>query len=155
VQVVARAFYALHDSRTPVIWAVVAVAANIGLMLWLVGPMGVSGLALALSISSVIEVGGLLWQLHRRLGSIDLGGIGRAALLATLAATLAGLVMLAGLELVTAAAPGLLTGGLTRIGVLLVLGGAGTLAYLGGSVLLRIEELPRTWQLLRRLRPGS
>lgn len=155
VQVVARAFYALHDSRTPVIWAVVAVAANIGLMLWLVGPMGVSGLALALSISSVIEVGGLLWQLHRRLGSIDLGGIGRAALLATLAATLAALVMLAGLELVTTAAPGLLTGGLTRIGVLLVLGGAGTLAYLGGSVLLRIEELPRTWQLLRRLRPGS
>jgi putative peptidoglycan lipid II flippase len=152
VQVVARAFYALHDSRTPVIWAVVAVVANVILMLWLVGPMGVSGLALALSASSVIEVVGLLWQLHRRLGSIHALSIVRAALLASVASVAAGLVMLAGLRLVTAVAPGLLAGTLIRIVMLAVLVGSGGLVYVIVSRLLRIEELPWIWQLLRRTR---
>ncbi len=152
VQVVARAFYALHDSRTPVVWAVVAVAVNVVLMLWLVGPMGVSGLALALSGSAVIEVLGLLWQLHRRLGSIDAPAIGRAALLASVASIAAGLTMLAGLRLVTAAAPGLLVGALSRLVLLAGLVGSGALVYVAVSRLLRIEELPRIWQLVRRTR---
>lgn len=152
VQVVARAFYALHDSRTPVTWAVVAVVANVILMLWLVGPMGVSGLALALSGSSVIEVLGLLWQLHRRLGSINAPAIVRAALLASVASAAAGLVMLAGLRLVTSLAPGLLAGTLVRIVMLAGLVGSGGLVYIIVSRLLRIEELPWIWQLLRRTR---
>lgn len=155
VQVVARAFYALHDSVTPVVWAVVAVGLNILLMLWLVGPMGVSGLALALSVSSIVEVLGLVWALHRRLGSIGSAGIARAATLATVAAALSSLVMFLGLRGIEVAAPGLLSGGLTRIVVLAVLGGAGLLVFLGAAWALRVEELSRTWALLRSRRAGG
>ncbi len=155
VQVVARTFYALHDSTTPVIWAVVAVVVNVALMLWLVGPMGISGLALALSLSSVVEVVGLVWVLHRRLGSIELGSIARGAGLATVAAVVGAAVMFLGLQAVGTAAPGLLQGGLTRIGVLAVLASAGIVTYLASSLVLRIDELPRTWQLIRRRRRRS
>ena len=71
VHVLTRAFYAMQDTRTPVAWAIVAVAINVPLMALLVGPMGVEGLALALSISSVLEVIGLLWYLRRRIESVD------------------------------------------------------------------------------------
>jgi putative peptidoglycan lipid II flippase len=152
VQVVARAFYAMHDSVTPVIWAVVAVGLNVLLMLWLVGPMGVSGLALALSLSSIVEVLGLVWALHRRLGSIGSAGIARAAILATLAAALSSLVMFLALRAIEVAAPGLLSGGLTRIVVLVVLGGAGLLVFLGAARAMRVEELSRAWTLLRSRR---
>ena len=52
VHLLTRAFYAMQDTRTPVLWAIVAVAINVPLMAWLVGPMGVEGLALARWISS-------------------------------------------------------------------------------------------------------
>ncbi len=71
VHVLARAFYAMQDTKTPVAWAIMAVAINVPLMALLVGPMGVEGLALALSISSVLEVIGLLWFLRRRIESVD------------------------------------------------------------------------------------
>ena len=71
VHVLTRAFYAMQDTRTPVTWAIVAVAINVPLMVLLVGPMGVDGLALALSISAVIEVIGLLWNLRGRLEGIE------------------------------------------------------------------------------------
>ena len=44
----------------PVLWAIIAVAINVPLMALLSGPMGVEGLALALSISASLEVIGLL-----------------------------------------------------------------------------------------------
>ena len=150
VQVVARAFYALHDSTTPVVWAVVAVVVDVGLMLWLINPMGISGLALALSLSAVVEVLGLIWMLHRRLGSLELGSITRAAALASVAAAAGGAVMFLGLRAIAAAAPPLLQGGLTRIVVLAVLAGAGMFAYLASARVLRVDELPRTWELLQR-----
>ena len=61
----------MQDTWTPVVWAVVAVVANIVLMLVLVDPMGVEGLALALSVSATIEVVGLLVALRQRLGTLD------------------------------------------------------------------------------------
>src|SRR5207249_93002 len=66
VPILARAFYALQDTATPVLWAIVTVALNIPLMVWLVGPMGVGGLALALSVTASLEVLGLLWALRGR-----------------------------------------------------------------------------------------
>ena len=43
VHTLTRAFYAMQDTRTPVTWAIIAVAVNVPLMVWLVGPMGVRG----------------------------------------------------------------------------------------------------------------
>ena len=90
VHVLARAFYAMQDTRTPVTWAIVAVAVNVPLMVLLVGPMGVEGLALALSISALIEVTGLLWSLRTRLEGIEGRSILWSLVRALLAAFAAG-----------------------------------------------------------------
>jgi putative peptidoglycan lipid II flippase len=152
VHVLARAFYALQDTRTPVTWAIVAVAINVPLMILLVGPMGVEGLALALSISSVLEVVGLLWSLRARLDSIEGGEIARAVIRAGSAASVAALVMLGGLLLLDAGFGESLDDPVARIAALAGLVAAGMLAFVGASLALRSPELTQLRGVLRRRR---
>jgi putative peptidoglycan lipid II flippase len=141
VHVLTRAFYAMQDTRTPVAWAVIAVAINIPLMAVLVGPMGIEGLALALSISATLEVLGLLLSLHRRIESIEGAAIAAATVRAAVGAGAAALVMLGGLRLTEASAPGLLGDPIGRVVVLVALVAAGGLAFLAVSFLVRSPEL--------------
>jgi putative peptidoglycan lipid II flippase len=150
VHVLARAFYAMQDTWTPVIWAVVAVVANIVLMLVLVEPMGVEGLALALSISATLEVAGLLVALRRSLGTID-GRFLLASVARSSAATVAAAVaMLATLFALDAALPALSDGAMGRLMTLLVPAAAGGLAYLAAAYMLRAHELVVLRRLYRR-----
>ena len=141
VHVLTRAFYAMQDTRIPVLWAVIAVAINVPLMAILSGPMGVEGLALALSISASLEVIGLALALRRRIDSIDEGTILRSALRSALAAGTASLVMLGGLSVAQEWFGSLLANGLGRVLVLLVLAAAGTAVYLLAAMVLRSDEL--------------
>jgi putative peptidoglycan lipid II flippase len=152
VHVLTRAFYAMQDTKTPVAWAVVAVAINIVLMAALVGPMGVEGLALALSISAVLEVIGLLWSLRRRIDSIEGGEILRSLLRAGVAALAAALLMFGGLAVVEPTVGGLLDNPVGRLIVLLVLAAAGSAIYLVVAAALRSPELVQLWSILRRSR---
>jgi putative peptidoglycan lipid II flippase len=152
VHVLTRAFYAMQDTKTPVAWAVVAVAINIVLMAALVGPMGVEGLALALSIPAVLEVIGLLWSLRRRIDSIEGGEILRSLLRAGVAALAAALLMFGGLAVVEATVGGLLDNPVGRLIVLLVLAAAGSAIYLVVAAALRSPELVQLWSILRRSR---
>jgi putative peptidoglycan lipid II flippase len=52
IAVLARAFYALKDTKTPVLAALGAVVANVVLANLLVGPFGLNGLAAAIAISA-------------------------------------------------------------------------------------------------------
>ncbi|MDO9082399.1 MAG: murein biosynthesis integral membrane protein MurJ [Humidesulfovibrio sp.] len=62
------AFYALGDTRTPVLVASLCVAVNI-LLGWALMPhLAHAGLALAVSVSSALNVALLSWLLRRRLG---------------------------------------------------------------------------------------
>ncbi len=71
VETVTRAFYAMHDTRTPVIAAVVTIGANI-LLSWYLSPrLGIGGLALSISITTTLEMLILLTVLTRRTGSFD------------------------------------------------------------------------------------
>ena len=67
IEVLSRGFYALGDTRTPVAFAVGSMILNLVLAAILVGPLGVGGLALALSIAAIVEAGLLLITLHGRL----------------------------------------------------------------------------------------
>ena len=71
VQIVARAFYSMQDTRTPVIVGVIAVAAGIAACLGLRGPMGESGLGLGLAISNLTNAILLIIILRKRLNGID------------------------------------------------------------------------------------
>ncbi len=154
VHVLTRAFYAMQDTRTPVAWAVVAVIVNVVLMLVLVEPMGVEGLALAISISATVEVIGLLIALRVRLGGLDgrllMTSFGRSAV----ATVVASVVMLAIYLALTAAMPDLADRSLGRLVTLLIPAGLGAFAYLGTALILRAPELAVLRRLWRRRVPA-
>jgi putative peptidoglycan lipid II flippase len=150
VHLLTRAFYAMQDTRTPVIWAIIAVAINVPLMVWLVGPMGVEGLALALSISAVLEVIGLLWALRNRIESVEDGEVLRSTGRSAIAAGAAALLMLGGLTLIRQWVPGLLEGGLTRLLAVAALTAAGGGIYLLVASALRSPEIALLRSLLAR-----
>ncbi|MBI3760791.1 MAG: murein biosynthesis integral membrane protein MurJ [Chloroflexi bacterium] len=77
VEIVSRAFYALHNTRTPVAIGAAAMTLNVILSLLfsrLFAANGLSphgGLALANSIATALEMIGLLWLIARRLGGLE------------------------------------------------------------------------------------
>jgi putative peptidoglycan lipid II flippase len=152
VHVLNRSFYAMQDTRTPVTWAVIGVAVNVPLMLWLVGPMGVEGLALALSLTTLLEVGGLLFWLRRRIDTFEERDVLRSAARSAVAAGAAALLMLGGVTLAREWAPALLDNPLSR---LLALGGltaAGGAIYLLVASALGAPEIAQMRSLLSRRR---
>ncbi len=70
VEVLTRAFYAMHDTRTPVIAGLVIIGINVTLSWVLVEPLGHAGLALSLALTTGIEACILIEALSRRLGGI-------------------------------------------------------------------------------------
>jgi putative peptidoglycan lipid II flippase len=71
VKIASPSFYSLQDARTPMIVSVIAIAANLGLNLWLNALMGFRGLALGSAIAANVNAVLLLWLLSRRLGGVD------------------------------------------------------------------------------------
>ncbi len=69
-KILTQGFYAMKDTKTPVITAALALGINIVLNLLLVGPLAHGGLALASSLASTIQVFILLRILHKR-GALD------------------------------------------------------------------------------------
>jgi putative peptidoglycan lipid II flippase len=63
------AFYALGDTRTPVLVATLCVVLNVLLGWVLMQSFAHAGLALAVSLSSFVNVGLLSWRLKRRVGT--------------------------------------------------------------------------------------
>lgn len=81
VEIASRAFYAVHDTRTPVAVGVGAMGLNAALSLWLPGvfmargwfPLG--GLALANSAATFLEMLVLLYLMRRRLKGLEERGL--------------------------------------------------------------------------------
>jgi putative peptidoglycan lipid II flippase len=152
VEVITRAFYAMHDTKTPVTVSVVTVVLNLGLAAYLALGLGMSqdGLALSLAVTTTLEMV-LLWVLLGRklpgwglsadgiLSSIIKSGIASLAMgvvLALLLPPLRGLLPTSGkLEAII----------LSTAGVLM-----GAAVYLAVAKLLRSEELQQATGLLLR-----
>ncbi len=147
VRSVVGAFYALKDTKTPVLVAAACLLVNLGLALVLMGPLLQVGLALASSAAGVCNLAGLLWLLRRRLGR--LGGRRIARSLAGMSAASA--VMALAVAAVAYLPP---WGGAASLGarVLRPLAAvlSGGLVYLGAARALRLAELGELAQVLRR-----
>lgn len=95
VEILSRAFYSLHDTRTPVLVGVVAMSLNVLLsyafsaFFIYLGWMPHGGLALANSMATGLEACGLVFLMRRRLGRLD----GKFILEGVLKAGLATLIM--------------------------------------------------------------
>jgi putative peptidoglycan lipid II flippase len=89
VQIAVPSFYAIRESRTPVIVSAATIAVNVALNLTLVRVMGYRGLALGTAVSAIINATALLWVLRRRVGGLD----GRRMAVTFAKVLVAGLVM--------------------------------------------------------------
>lgn len=141
LEIVARAFYSLHDTRTPVLVGVGAMILNISLSLLLIGPMLHGGLALANSIAAIIETLLLLVILRTRLGGIE----GKGLILSVTKTSLATLVMGSGVLWFQALA--LDSSMIIQAGGAMLFGGV---LFVVTSLLLRSEELMLLRDIVKR-----
>src|SRR5947207_3018525 len=88
--ILARAFYALKDIRTPVAISVFCLILNLGFALWLIHPYREAGLAVANTLSACFNVALLIYSLRRKLTRLGLAGLARTLLVLVPAAVLTG-----------------------------------------------------------------
>ncbi len=152
VEISDRAFYALKDTRTPVLVASCTIATNIVLSLALMRVLSFGGLALAGSLAALLEAGILLYLLARRMPRLRspdaLGGLPAALLRVLLASILmAGLLDVVRRSLAPAlqADSVLLQGGGAAVAIL-----TGAIVYFLLTALLRTPEPALLVKALRR-----
>lgn len=148
LEIVVRAFYALHDTWTPVFVGMATMILAIGLSIWWVGVLGFGGLALASSIAVLLETALLLALLRPRMGGIEGKELAVSLARTSVAAACMGVVLwlfCERLPQLTGAAP---------LWALVVIGaGSAALVYAVVAWMLRSPEL--RWAaapLLRRVR---
>lgn len=153
VPLLVRVFYARHDAKKP-FWAGLAAAAiNIFLSIWLAAKMGVVGLALAFSLTNIINLI-LLWLLlNLELGKMDELRIFISTIKFVLAGLAAGMAVQGTKVLVSDYAD------MTRLWGVLTQGAAATLVglivYLLICFILRSEELFNFWLSIKRRLPSK
>lgn len=92
-QILSRPFYAMHDTKTPMINATIGVAINIILNIILSHYLGISGLAFATSISANVISILLFYSLTKRLGSFSIIGNLKSLLKIILASLIMGIIV--------------------------------------------------------------
>jgi putative peptidoglycan lipid II flippase len=157
VEIVNRAFYALHDTATPVKAAAIGVLLNVALSAAVVldAAGGVvprqhayAGLAVANAVAAWVEATLLVWWLRRRLGKLGSGVVVAAVLRFAAAALVMGSVLaLLDDPLWRLLDPTRFGDQLLGVSALIF---AGMAAYLGGTLLLRSREPHLLLGLLRR-----
>ena len=88
--ILARAFFALNDTTTPMKISVFCLLLNLGFAMVLVHRYREAGLAIANTFSAVFNTGLLLYALRRKLARLDFVGLQRNALILLAAAVVAG-----------------------------------------------------------------
>lgn len=148
VEIVSRAFYALHDTRTPVTVGVAAMSLNIVFSLLFsrafaqMGWMPHGGLALANSLATALEMLALLYLMRQRLEGLEGSSLLRSSGAAAVSAIVMGAVIWLWLQ-----------SGPAGSDALAVIGGIGLGALAYGVLLaaLRVHEVRLAWSLLSSL----
>jgi putative peptidoglycan lipid II flippase len=149
VEIVDRVFYALHDTRTPVLVAVGAIGANVALSLVLMQtPLGYGGLALATSLAALGEGAVLIHLIGRHLPGLRLDALGVAAVRILAAALVMGWPVAWLAQQLDPPLRGYgFLGGAAVAGVCAL---AGAALYAGASFVFGSEELRALTHLVRR-----
>jgi putative peptidoglycan lipid II flippase len=145
VEILARAFYALHDTKTPVLLGILSLAINLIISLSLINVLGVTGLALANTTAALMEMALLIIVIRKRLGGLDDRRLVLSALKTTIAAVAMGLVVWEFLNVSGNA--GVIIRAFGGIAI-------GASVFFVAAWLLRVEELRTALAALtRRLKP--
>jgi putative peptidoglycan lipid II flippase len=146
MEVLARAFYALHDTKTPVIVGVIAMSLNVvfsfafAALFENIGWMPHGGLALANSLATALETVGLLVLMRKRLGGIEGNKISQAAIQAGTAAIAMALALYFWMGFIGKYSPWIAGGG----GI--VVGG---MVYALVVYLLRVDEISSLLKIIQ------
>ena len=138
VEIISRAFYALHDTRTPVFVGVIAMSLNIALsfgfaaLFSALGWMPHGGLALALSLSTSLEAIALLVIMRTRLGGLQGKQFWRVIAQSALAAGIMSAALLGWLWLAKGTSPWLST----LVGLVISVA-----VYFAVLIILKVPEL--------------
>lgn len=139
--ILSRAFYALQDTRTPMINSSIGVAINIGLNIVLSRYLGIGGLALATSVAGIISSVLLFIALRRKIGRFGLRAIITSFLKVVVASSLMGVICYSCFHIFLNL--------VSRDIALLISIGVGALVYAVMIFLLKIPEVERTVEILR------
>jgi len=146
VEVLSRAFYAMHDTKTPVLVGVAAMTGNILLSFFFsrlfsrIGWLPLGGLALANTTATAVECLGLFAIMRRRLQGVGGKQILRTGALALAGSTAMGLVLFGWMALF---------GGINKFLVLTVGVMLGVLVY---GVMLKLLKVPELDALLLKIK---
>jgi len=145
VRIVFSTFYAMQDTRTPVVMASLSMVAKIGLSIILMRYLAHGGLALATSLASMLNFGLLIWALRKRLGPLGLRSVIRSIATSTLCALIMGLAVgYIGLMVIPDGSGGLMGLFFGLFGSII----AGILVYAGLSYLFKSQELDAVMELV-------
>lgn len=151
VNLLARAFYALGDTQTPMRVSLFCLALNLFVSLWVVGPFRQAGLGAANTLTSALNVWLLSRGLRRKLKTLDSGEFRTRSISLLGAAVVAGGVAW-GLQRLWAIKAGHATLPL-RLGEVFVPALAAGLIYWGLTLWLRVPEAKEVIHLLGKRRP--
>ncbi len=146
-RIVVNIFYAFQDTWTPVKVTILTIIVNLVFSLLLMGPMKHAGLALAISLSSMVNLITLLAILRVRLGRLGMKKVGGSALRVLVSSAVMGVVVYgthrSGFWM-THYVPG------HEAVVLSVSICLGVVTFLICSLLLKCEEVHSLWESVRR-----
>jgi len=92
LQIVSRAYYAMHDTRTPLVMAVVNIIINLVVEIPLLWKMGESGMAVGTVVSFAVQAVVMLWILDKKIGGLELGRSAASIAKMLLATTIMGII---------------------------------------------------------------
>jgi putative peptidoglycan lipid II flippase len=153
IYLITRAFYSLRDTKTPVLVSIVTILLNVSISLFFIRVMGfgVWSIALAFSITSIIDMVVLLALLYRKIGGFDINSLLVPFTKISYAALFMGLSLYIPLKFLDQ-----YVFDTTRTLNLLILTGiagvAGMAAYLFFTKVFKVEEVQLFYKLLRKIK---
>ncbi|NKB89868.1 MAG: murein biosynthesis integral membrane protein MurJ [Acidobacteria bacterium] len=151
VRIAVQSFYAMRDTRTPVIVATGSMVVNVVGCVLLRGPLENAGIALANSIAAAFSLAVLLWLLRGKLGGLPLREPLASFTRAGVAAAVMAAVLLGIRDSLIVADSGVVEAWVRLFTVVLV----GGMVYLAGLAVLRAPEIAELRQIGRRQAPAT
>lgn len=145
--ILGKVFYALQDTKTPMINGAVAMAMNIVLNIILVKYLQLSGLALATSISAIVCIFLLFGSLKKKIGYFGQDKIIKTTVKSIVSALIMGIVTYFAYNMISK----LLGGGFIKESISLVVSvGIGAITYGIFVVALNVEEINIIMDMIKR-----
>ena len=147
-QILNRGFYAVQDTKSPVLINVFVLLFNIALSIALVGPLKYRGLALAYSLTGLLSMAVLGIFLRRKIGPYGGSALVKSALQSVMASLVMGVAVYytaAGLEQVLDMTNKLMQVGQVAVGI-----GVGVVVYAVMAIVMKMEEARMVLGVVKR-----